>query len=311
MRTLKFDLNIDSNALLCPNPEEFYSKAYINQEIADNFRTLPGVKDSTKISTVQFPSVLKASACNFTDANQNLSAVTISVCAVSALAEICRFDLESTYVSQKMAKGSNGNWEVADFMSFYWDEMAKEVQSEISSIMWKGNTAGTGSTYTGANLFNTLCDGFEKVLAADSGVVDVTLTAVTSSNVIAAMTAVYAALPAALQSKTSDLRFYVASNVAVAYRIAVAQANTIGYTTTNPELSFLGIKIVEAPGMTSSKMVLTSKNNLIYAFDGEGDAKAIKAINLEDTIAEPLLRSRVNLKIGFSIINPTEIVYYA
>jgi hypothetical protein len=310
MRKLKFDLNIDSNALLCPNPEEFYSKAYINQEIADNFRTLPGVKDSTKISTVEFPSVLKASACNFTDANQNLSAVTISVCAVSALAEICRFDLESTYVSQKMAKGSNGNWEVADFMSFYWDEMAKEVQAEISSIMWKGNTAGTGSTYTGANLFNTLCDGYEKILAADAGVVDVTLTAVTASNVIAAMTAVYAALPAALQSKTSDLRLYVASNVAVAYRIAVAQANTIGYTTLNPELTFLGIRIVEAPGMTSSKMVLTSKNNLIYAFDGEGDARAIKAINLEDTIAEPLLRSRVNLKIGFDIINPTEIVYF-
>ena len=311
MRKLKFDLNIDSNALLCPNPEEFYSKAYINQEIADNFRTLPGVKDSTKISTVEFPSVLKASACNFTDANQNLSAVTISVCAVSALAEICRFDLESTFVSQKMAKGSNGNWEVADFMSFYWDEMAKEVQAEVSSIMWKGNTAGTGVGYTGASAYNTLCDGYEKTLAADSGVVDVTLTASTIGNVINSMTAVVNALPASLKSKTSDLRLYVASNVALNYRIAVAQANTIGYTTIQPDLSFLGIKIVECPGMSDGKMVCTSKNNLIYAFDGEGDAKAIKAINLEDTIAEPLLRSRVNLKIGFSIINPTEIVYFA
>jgi hypothetical protein len=50
---------------------------------------------------------------------------------------------------------------------------------------------------------------------------------------------------------------------------------------------------------------------MIYAFDGEGDGKAIKAVNLADTVAEPYLRSRANLKVGFSYVNPTEIVLYS
>ena len=58
-------------------------------------------------------------------------------------------------------------------------------------------------------------------------------------------------------------------------------------------------------------MVLTLKDNLIYAFDGEGDASALKAVNLEDTVAEPLLRTRTNLKVGFHYVNPTEIAYYS
>jgi hypothetical protein len=58
-------------------------------------------------------------------------------------------------------------------------------------------------------------------------------------------------------------------------------------------------------------MVLTVKDNLIYAFDGEDDGKALKAINLEDTVAEPVLRTRTNLKVGFHYVNPFQIVYYS
>ena len=57
-------------------------------------------------------------------------------------------------------------------------------------------------------------------------------------------------------------------------------------------------------------MVLTLKNNLIYSFDAEGDSKALKAINLSDTTAEPVLRTRANMKVGFHYTNPTEIVLY-
>jgi len=36
----------------------------------------------------------------------------------------------------------------------------------------------------------------------------------------------------------------------------------------------------------------------------------LKAINLSDTVAEPYLRTRVNLKAGFAFVNPAEIVVY-
>ncbi len=53
IRNLKFDLDVDTNALLCPNPDEFYSKAYLTEDIADNYRTLPSIKSATKLANVE------------------------------------------------------------------------------------------------------------------------------------------------------------------------------------------------------------------------------------------------------------------
>lgn len=306
MRNLKFDLNVETNALLCPNPQEFYSKAYISEDIVNNFRTLPGIKSATKIANVLFEDVLKASSCNFSADTQNLDAIDIDVCALSAMAELCRFDLEQSFISMQMVKGSNSSFEVPAFMAYYWDEMAKEIGEEIAVLRWQGNTGGTTSTYL------DLCDGYQVKFAGDADIVDVSATAsITVANVIGEMSRVLQALPSAVQGRTNDLRFYVSSDIAVIFRIASASGNSTAFITKDLDLSFLGIKIVVQEGMGTKKMVLTLKDNLIYAFDGEGDTTALKAVNLEDTVAEPLLRTRANLKVGFHYVNPTEIVYYA
>ena len=305
MRNLKFDLNVETNALLCPNPQEFYSKAYITEDIVNNFRLLPGIKSATKLANVLFDDVLKASNCNFSADTQNLDAIDIDVCALSAMAELCRFDLEQSFMADWMAKGSNSSFEVPQFMSYYWDEMAKEIGAEVATLRWQGNTGATTSTYI------DLCDGYQVKFAADSDIVDVSATAsITTANVLGEMLRVYQAAPVQIQNKIGDLRFYVSSDIATAYRFAVASGNTLAYVTKDLDLTFLGIKIVVQEGMSNKKMVLTLKDNLIFAFDGEGDGKELKAVNLEDTVAEPLLRTRANLKVGFHYVNPTEIVYY-
>ena len=91
----------------------------------------------------------------------------------------------------------------------------------------------------------------------------------------------------------------------------LASGNTINFVTQSLDLAFLGVKIVICDGMPSSTIVLTDYRNMIYAFDGEGDTSALKAINLEDTVAEPLLRTRANIKVGFYYVNPAEIVVWA
>ena len=306
MRELKFDLNVNANALLCPNPQEFYSKAYITEDIVNNFRTLPGIKSATKIANVLFGDVLKASACNFSADTQTLDAIDIDVCALSAMAELCRFDLEQSFVSLQMVKGSNSTFEVPSFMAYYWDEMAKEVESEIAQLRWKGNVAGSTGT------FLDLCDGYEIKLAGDGAIIDIAATAsITSANVIGELTKVYNALPGQIQTKTGDLRFYVSSNIAASFKVAAALGNTLAYITREQDLTFLGIKLVIQEGMSPNKILATLKDNMIYAFDAEGDGKALKAVNLEDSVAEPLLRTRANLKVGFHYTNPTEIVYYS
>ena len=307
MRQLKFDLNVEPNALLCPNPQEFYSKAYITEDIVDNYRPIPGVKSATKVANVLFDNVLKASACNFSAEPQTLDAVDIDVCALSAMAELCRFDLEASFVSLQMAKGSNGAFDVPAFMAYYWDEMAKEIADEIAQLRWKGNVTSPVVNFLG------LCDGYEAKFDSDEDIITTgwTPAAITQTNVLAQMAKVYAALPGKVRALKRDLRFYVSSNVYASYQLAAALGNTMTYITESLGDTFLGIKVVICDGMSDNTMVLTSKNNLIYAFDGEDDGKALKAVNLEDSVAEPLLRTRANIKIGFYYVNPTEIVYYS
>jgi hypothetical protein len=305
-RKLRFDLDIDATALLQANSEAFYSRAYLNEETVDNYRTLPGIKYKTKISNIVFGQVLQAENCAFNASTDDLASVEISVCSLSAMAEICQFDLEQSFVSLQMAQGSNGDFTVASFMDYYWNEMALTIAENVEKLRWSGDTLSGDASLA-------LCDGIKKSLVADvANVIDITLpVAITSANVLAELARVYDAIPAAVLANQENLRIYVSSPVAAAYRSAVAASNTQANLTQALDFTYLGIKMVLCPGMLGlSTIVATLKDNLIYAFDAEGDGKALRAINLADTVAEPVIRTRANMKVGFTHVNGTEIVFY-
>ena len=307
-RKLKFDLDIDATALLQANSEAFYSRAYLNEEVVDNYRTLPGVKYKTKISNVVFGQVLQAENCGFNASTDDLASVEIDVCSLSAMAQICQFDLEQSFVSLQMTKGSNGDFTVASFMDYYWNEMALTIAENVEKLRWSGDTdSGTAAL--------ALCDGYKKSLVADAAnVIEVggaTPPAITPANVLEKLALVYAAIPAAVIANQEELRLYVSAPVATSYRAAVAASNTQANLTQALDFTYLGIKMVLCPGMLGkSTIVATLRNNLIYAFDAEGDGKALRAVNLADTIAEPVIRTRANMKVGFTHVNGNEIVFY-
>jgi hypothetical protein len=305
-KKLRFDLDVDATALLQANSEAFYSRAYLKEETVDNYRTLPGIKYKTKISNIVFGQVLQAENCAFNASTDDLASVEIEICSLSAMSEICQFDLEQSFVSLQMAKGSNGDFTVASFMDYYWNEMALTIAENVEKLRWSGDTLSGDASLA-------LCDGYKKSLVADvANVIDITLpVAITSANVLAELARVYDAIPAAVLANQEDLRFYVSSPVAAAYRSAVAASNTQANLTQALDFTYLGIKMVLCPGMLGlSTIVATLKDNLIYAFDAEGDGKALRAINLADTVAEPVIRTRANMKVGFTHVNGTEIVFY-
>jgi len=314
MRKLRFDLNIDASALLAPNAEAFYAQAYLGStEIADNFRTLPGIKYKTKIGTVTFGTgLLATSPCNFPNLNtDDLSSHEVDVCALSAMAQVCQFDLEQSFVSLQMSAGSNGDFSVANFFNFYWSEMANAVNGQIEALRWKGDILSVNPQLA-------LCDGYEKQLAASELAGDVINGgggAITTFSGVgglgAKLEAAFALVPAAIASRTADLRIYMPTQLVNIYRLGVASGNTQAFITQDLSLTYLGIKIVLCPGMSNNKFVITLKDNLIFAFDGEGDPSDLRAVNLSDTVAEPVIRTRANMKVGFSFVNPTDIVYYA
>jgi hypothetical protein len=292
--------------LLCPNPQEFYTKCYFDDS-DDNYRIVPGVKSETKVANVLFQNVLQAKNCSWGSSDLTLDAVDITTCSLSVMVEVCQFDLESSFIALMMRKGSSNSLNVPMFMDYYWNELAKEVKAEISVLRWQGDTAGATGTYL------DLCDGYEKKFAADTAINDVTGTTVNVSNVIAEMDKVYDSLatnvPACINS--DELRFYVSANIYAAYKRAVAAGNTNAYITESLQDSYLGIPVIVTKALSSNTMVLTKWSNLIYAVDGEDDNKNLKAINLMETVAEPVIRTRTDLKVGFNYVNPGEIVFYS
>lgn len=306
MRKLRFDLNNGANAQLTPNAEAFYAQAYLgSSDIVDNFRTLPGVKFETALGAVTFGDILQPSNCAFTAPTDTLSAKIMSVCALSAMAQICQFELEQSFVSLQMAQGSNGDFSVANFMSFYWSEMANSINGSIESLRWQGD-----SSLLPANPLS-LCDGYEVQLGAvGSGVIPYAMTpAPTFAQLLTDLEAAFALVPANIASRTADLRIYLPTQLVNIYRLGVASGNTNAYITQDLALTYLGIKIVLCPGMSNDHLVITLKDNLIYLFDAESDPSDLRAINLSDTVAEPYLRTRANMKIGFNFVNPADIVY--
>ena len=310
MRKLKFDLQIDPTALLAANPEAFYSQAYLSEDTADNYRALPGVKYKTKLATVTFGNILQPSSCAFTAPNDDLNAKEIDVCALSAMAQICQFDLEQSFLSLQMSKGSNGDFSVASFMSFYWGEMANKINGDIELIRWQGDTTSLNPTLA-------LCDGYEVKLTAgltdpaDTVINGGTGTIANFSTLETKLAAAFALLPASIATRTADLRLYMPTQLVNIYRLGVAAGNTNAYITQDLSLTFLGVKIVVCPGMSNNTFVWTLKDNLIYAFDAEGDSSDLRAVNLADTVAEPYIRTRANMKVGFEYVNGSDIVYYS
>ena len=304
-RKLKFDLDIENNALLCPNPNEFYSRAYLTADVADSYRALPGIKSKTKLANVAFGSILQASTCNFNAPNDTLDAIEIDVCAFSAMAQICQFDLEQSFVALQMTQGSNGDFTVASFMNYYWGIMASQIEEDIELIRWQGDT-------TSENPLLELCDGHLVKLCADGANLAYSNGgAVNSSNVLATFNTVVNSLPASVRFKKADLRIRVSSNVAAAYELAAASGNTLTYVSAPLQMTYLGIKVIVCEGMPDNTIVASLKDDLVYAFDAEGDSKALKAVNLTDTVAEPYIRTRANVKAGFYHTNPEQIAVWA
>ena len=301
-------LDVETNALLCPNPEEWYAKAYIRNNY-DNFRVIPRVKEGTKVATNLFPAttVLKEFDCDFTALDSSLDAVSIETTPYSVMFEICQRDLEESFVSLNMAAG-NENWKNATmFFSHYWDVLAMKVAQDISIAKWRGQVAGGVS--------NAVITGLQGRITASADTVDVG-TAVTDFTDVTAIEGVFeeivtdANVPESLYEEgvRSELRFYVNPRVLMAIQIAQAKNNTTNYTVTPLGAFYMGIPIIADGGVEVGFIVMTRRSNLIVAVDAVADENNLKVRDL-DVINVPKIRTRIDGKLGTQIVNDEEIIY--
>jgi hypothetical protein len=136
-------------------------------------------------------------------------------------------------------------------------------------------------------------------------------TAITSTNVIAQMTLVYNQIPRALRNRKADVKWFVASNVADAYRLAVAVQSAEAYTTKDAPLNFLGYTLSIGEGMSDNAMTLSLQSNYIFLADLISDPTDITTINMKETTGDRKIRVISDFKVGFNYLNDDEWVTYS
>ena len=183
----------------------------------------------------------------------------------------------------------------------------------METAVWQGTAASNSIPF----------NGFEVLANADGSVVDVAKAAITAANITTELGKVVDAIPQTIYGK-DDLFIYVPTAIYQAYVRALGgfgAAGTSNSTTgvddkmntwyrNQQELYFDGIKLLHCPGMTSTDMIATTKENLIFGtslFSELNQAEVIDGASWGSQNSRVVLRGSAGVTLGIG----SEVVLYS
>tara|TARA_R110000764_G_scaffold38901_2_gene86601 strand:+ start:1508 stop:2431 length:924 start_codon:yes stop_codon:yes gene_type:complete len=270
---------------------------------------LPNVKFKSVIQKGATDDIVKDASCDFVT-NQGTLTLTEAILTPDEFQvnlQLCKKDLHNSWQAEQMGYSAFDNL-APTFAEFVIAHVAAKVADKTEKNIWQGATANSGEF-----------DGFEAKLLADTTVVDVAGSAVTSANVIAEMGKTVDAIPTEVYGK-EDLALYVSSNVARAYiralggfasGIGANGADNKGTTWFNgQELSFDGIQVIVAKGMNDDRMIAAQKSNLYFGTGLLNDQNEVKVIDMSDIDGSQNVRVVMRFTAGVQHVWGADIVYY-
>ena len=233
--------------------------------------------------------------------------------------QLCKYDFVNDWESQSMGYGL-GQSLPPKFSDFMIAHVASEVAQNTEFCIWQGDTAAAT---------NNSFDGFEKLIAASAAAGDIPAAqqvaaigaGLSAANIIAEMSKVIDAVPAALYGK-EDLFLYVGSAAAKFYVQALGgfAAQGLGGSGTNAQgtqwwnngsLTVNGVKVFVCPGMSVNKMFAAQRSNLYFGTGLLNDTNTVKVLDMQDLDASNNVRMvmRFTSSVQFGIAS--DIVEYA
>tara|TARA_S200002703_G_scaffold157068_2_gene164074 strand:+ start:325 stop:1218 length:894 start_codon:yes stop_codon:yes gene_type:complete len=231
----------------------------------------PNVKYKEVVKKVATSGLIGNASCDFTDAGSlTLTERILQPEEFQVNLELCKKDFRSDWEAVQMGYSAYDNLP-PKFADFLIGHVAAKVAEKTEQNIWQGTDATAGEF-----------DGLSTLLAADSDVVDVTGTTVTSANVIAEIQKVVDAIPNTVYGK-EDLRIYISTNIAKAYVSAQA---ALGYRDLyhvgKTEMNFQGIPLFIAQGLADNDMVAAETSNLYFGTGLLSDHNEVKVIDMAD-----------------------------
>ena len=196
------------------------------------------------------------------------------------------------------------------FADYLIAHVAAKVAAQNETNIWQGVTANPGEY-----------DGFEAIAAAGgSGVIPVAGAVLTSANILAEMQKVVDAIPNTLYGK-EELKLYISPKAAKLYvQVLGGFAATIGANGVdnrgtmwynNGSLSYNGVPIFVARGLSADTMFAAESTNLFFGTGLMNDWNVVKTIDMADIDGSQNVRVIMRFTAGLAIGVPQDVVYYS
>ena len=251
---------------------------------AGGFEIMPNVKYKAVLKRLATASLIANGNCDFdATGTVDLTEKVITPETFQVNAELCKADFRSDWEAAQMGYSAFDSLP-PKFSDFLIGHIAGQVAEQLEQTIWSGTNATAGEF-----------DGIETQLLADAAlptVQQIAGVAITSTNVAAQLALVVAQIPNQVYGK-EGLKIYVSVNIAKAYisHLGGYGASGLGGNGfeakgsqwyTNGSLSFDGIPIFMANGMTADTAVCTYSDNLVFATGLMNDTNEVKVLDMAD-----------------------------
>jgi hypothetical protein len=276
-----------------------------------NITVVPNVKYKQVMKKVATDGIVKNAVCDFDPTSTlTLTERILQPEEFQVNLQLCKENFRDDWEAVQMGYSAFDNLP-SNFSDFLIAHVADKVAQKMEQNIWTGTNATAGEF-----------DGFITTLGADGDVNDVTGTASTSANVIAELGKIADAIPTAVYG-AEDLNIYLPSNMYRNYIRALGGfgAAGLGAAGTNAQgtqwynngnaLSFDGIKVVNAPGLSDNDAVAAQASNLFFGTGLMSDQNEVKVIDMADLDGSQNVRVVMRFTAGIQHAIGGDIVLYA
>jgi len=225
--------------------------------------------------------------------------------------QLCKKDHLTSWQSEEMGFSANKVLakSFADYLLAY---VAEKVANSVEVSIWNGATATSGQI-----------DGIMTLLTTDAALPsanEISSTTLSASNILAELGKVVDACPAAIYGK-EDLKLYVSQAAAKFYVRALGGFGASGLGSngydnkgnqwyTNGSLTFDGIPLFVANGLTANQMLLTQTSNLFFGCGLLNDTNEISVLDMKNLDGSDNVRIIMRAAYAVNYHSASDIVTY-
>jgi hypothetical protein len=262
---------------------------------------MPNIAYKAVINKLSTDGLLANASCDFTATSTvTITERTLTLENFQVNLSLCKKDYITSWQSEEM--GFSANKVLAkSFADYLLAFVVEKVAAAIEVSIWNGVNATDGQVA-----------GIMTLLTADASLPtanEVAGTTVTAANVIEELEKIYKAIPAAVYG-ADDLKIYVSQNIAKSYISALGGFGASGLGSngtdnkgtqwyTNGSLTYGGIPLFVANGLTANQAIAAQTSNLFFGCGLLNDANEVRLIDTAETLGDDNVR--VVMRAGYAV----------